>query len=314
MTINDFVINNLSISTSRSIYEPNIYDHCYSLLSENNDFKEAKVNFNYNKNFYEISEFDYMENLHKNFTGIKIYDYNYIDEVNEKLKTNLKSLLKEEYTSEFLKPIIKFTTDKILKYATLEKTLGTKIINPWKPIKGILDKGLLIYGTDKKDELLEYNKRFKKENIKVNGHMGFIVKGKHKPFGGLVIDDRFNLMITLLKFLEKLETSHHKPIQLKFISEYISRKTKQRWTDSDVQIALTTPMKKMGMIGSTKEGFFKLNNIQDIQESYCFHLGKSISIDRILRTYTEMLKKEDSTIDPTSYCENKHKNVIHSEE
>jgi hypothetical protein len=314
MKVLDFNQQELSTSTSKGIFEPNIYDHCYTLLEENSEFKESKTNFKFTQDFYQTSEMDFLENVHKKFNEIKIYDYNYIDEVNEKLKKNLKQLLGNEYSSESLKPFIKFTTDKILKFATLDKSVGNKIINPWRPIKAILDKGLIIYGTDNKIELLDYNKRFKKENFKSHNNIGFIVKGKPKSYGGLVVDERFNYMISMVKFLDKNTSSHTNPIPLRILTEFISEKTQYTWSESDVQISLTTPMKKMGLLGSTKDGFFRLNTIEDIQESFCFHLGKSASINRILYTYTEILKSKAPSLDPKEYCENKYKNFESLEE
>ena len=104
--------------------------------------------------------------------------------------------------------------------------------------------------------------------------------------GGFVIDNRFELQSRVIQFLRQnaLGQNNSKSlgdIQTFLVSEGISLPIDQ------IQIVITVPLKKTGLVGSTHGGHFMIDSADDLIASYCFHLTKVASSHTIMKRYQD---------------------------
>jgi hypothetical protein len=158
--------------------------------------------------------------------------------------------------------------------------------NPWGRTMRVMRFGrlLAIGDRDKLDRLRgrEHDRR-ERDSATTAGVMT-LVKGAAARPAAMPIDDRFALQAKLLSFLKTNAKGHANRIPLKEIRVHL-RALGISMTEAMIQVKLTVPLKRAGVIGSNAKGFFFIETQEDLIQSYCFHRTKVLSSDKIMRRY-----------------------------
>jgi len=302
----NIVPEHLNLSTDRRHFEGLLYDHTYRLLGESSYFVDlpnrGSSRFNLDYHSYAAAEMGAFERYAAASGGVT-YDYAYADNVQDRLHSKYQKLLGAEYGSDFLKPILTFTIDRLVKFTLIDRAYNDSL-NPWLPVADVIQRGYLLFAASDVGTLREYKKDLP-FSAQSKPRLGFITKAKKKQLGGFLTDDRYEWMLRILEFLRTESTSRREVRSLRHIQAFIHDTTRESWTKADIQIMITTPLKKFGLIGSNSDGFFVLNDEEDLAESYCFHLSKNQSISRILQKYDNIAKNYRLSKTLAEICEDK---------
>ena len=230
-------------------------------------------------------------------------DWKKIDEKVYEFQNRLYGTTNGELNDTRLKKFTDFSIKCYEKWITYKSMYPKSASNPWQPAVKILECGRLLYVSDSLNELKDFtnNSISTSVNEKNRGNIGIVVKGQAPTIRGFVIDDRYDIQKIVYAFLRQEAPSHENPVSLSKIRDYLVAKFGYKWSIGDIQVKITTPLKKTGFVGSTGKGFFIIQTIDDLISSYCFHLTKVVSINTIIDQY-RIRSREFGEIDLQKEC------------
>lgn len=203
---------------------------------------------------------------------------NYIDAVSSKF---------DKVGSAELKPIfLKQTQDYVENFLVYEHMYPRSLYNPWSPLLLVFKKGLMVNPTND-PYLLKQLEGKTRTKSKLQSPLQFLVHGAKDRPGKLAVGEQYHLQVLLLNMLQDNDASVEKPIPIKKMVTFLKRKGYDFKYDH-VQIHLTTPLKKTGLVGSSSDGFFLIRTPEDLIASFCFHFHKDLSISHILSKYRRL--------------------------
>ena len=228
-------------------------------------------------------------------------DWEKIDKKVYAFQDRLYGTINGELNDTRLKKLTDFSLKCYENCITYEAMHPQSTSNPWQPTVKILECGRLLYVSDSLNELKDFTNSISKSvNKKNRGNIGIVVKGKAPTIGGFVVDDRYDIQKIVYSFLWQEAPSHESPVSLSKIQAYL-KTLGYTWSIGDIQIKITTPLKKTGFVGSTGKGFFVIQTLNDLISSYCFHLTKVVSINTIIEQY-HIRSREFGEIDLQKEC------------
>jgi hypothetical protein len=155
----------------------------------------------------------------------------------------------------------------------------------------IFKTGLLVNPTND-PYLLKQLESTKQKKMKPQSSLQFLIQGAKDRPGRLKVGDKYHLQVLILNHLENREASLKNPISIRKMVNFLHKKGFKYKYDY-VQINITTPLKKTGLIGSNSDGFFFIRSKEELISSYCFHYHKDLSISHILCKYRGIASKFD---------------------
>ena len=286
---------NLSQKVVRMGYQDLFYDHLtgmtkFDLLGGINAMSTTKLN---QRGYMGLEQyiFEHAEVVEVEESAIEI-EWETINILMNKLRSQIKNVLKVEYESDLLKPIINFTISTYENYLIYKNLYPLSSSNPWIPTRDILkDNGCLILVSDKKDFISELNKNILKD-IKDDSSDLFVVAmgANEKKIKGFQVDSRNKSQSLVYGYLKENAIGYIKAKKSKDIREFLESK-KIKYTEQQLRNDVLLPLKRAALIGSITQGYFFINSKNDLIESYSHHEKKLNGIQKTLNMYKERANK-----------------------
>ena len=291
---NLFTSNEITLTNSYRIssYKSNLNDHIVSVLdfaSENSDsqvFKDRNLKFSKSlywsclSVFYEKNPIVFTNNDKESNRILeqKLY-VNIISELGKFFNPNDKLLLEA----------IDFTVSNYIDDFNYKKKL--EISNPWSFTNDILLKDHLLYSfTDNKDD---YNNLSKRESeLSKNLTIGVLAKGCKNEYQHSFIRDIFALRKLFLNLLDENKNDSLNPLKINDIIKSFRNLgiSENDLSDGNIKNWIVKPLKKFIKIGSNKNGYFIINNENDLNESYISHLNNFKGYYKTLEKHQKLSK------------------------
>jgi hypothetical protein len=290
-------IDKLFLSEYSHMYEYKgpFYDHITSMMKYlllNPSIKHSNIKLD-EKNYRSISQYIFENSNMVEQTKGNAIDWNINDEAKDILRKKIKILLKNEGESEFLKPIVDFTVDSYENWLIYYQLHPTSMSNPWLPTNHILQKGYLYIASDKKDLIENYKKNIYDEvDDEIRGNIGIITKNSRErsQLSGFLVDNRHNVQTIVFEYLKNEAKGIENAKGSKDILKHLLSK-KIKLNEQNIRERILIPLKRSGLIGSYTQGFFYINSISDLVQSYRSHLDKKLAIQRTLDLYIQKAEK-----------------------
>ncbi len=181
--------------------------------------------------------------------------------------------------------LIGFSLRMFEQWAAYEGMYPRTHRNPWRPAVGILECGRVFAVTDLDHGLRDLSQTLGTRALETGNHnVAIVTQASGSRISGFLIDDRFSLQAKVLAFLRSEAPGHQSPKPLSEIRNFL-RDQNVAMTEDSIQIKITVPLKKSGVIGSTGKGHFFINSPEDLLAAYCFHMTKVRSSKRIMSRY-----------------------------
>jgi hypothetical protein len=165
--------------------------------------------------------------------------------------------------------------------------------NPWLPTNHILQKGYLYIASDKKDLIENYRKNIYDDvDDETRGNIGISTKNSRErsQLSGFVVDNRHNVQTIVFEYLKNEAKGIENAKGSKDILRHLLSK-KIKLNEQNIRERILIPLKRSGLIGSYTQGFFYINSISDLVQSYRSHLDKKLAIQRTLDLYIQKAEK-----------------------
>ena len=276
-------------------YQGLFYDHLtgmikFDLLGGINAMSTTKLN---QRDYMGLEQyiFEHAEVVEVEESDIEI-DWEMINMIKNKLRSKIKDVLKAEYESDLLKPIINFTVSTYENYLIYKNLYPQSSSNPWIPTREILkDNGCLILVSDKKDLIGDLNKNILKD-IKDDSSDLFVVAAgaNEKKIKGFQVDSRSKSQSLVYDYLKENAIGSIKAKKSKDIRVFLESK-KIKYTEQKLRDDVLLPLKRAALIGSITQGYFFIHSKNDLIESYSHHEKKLNGIQKTLDMYKERAKK-----------------------
>lgn len=272
--VNELSKVSLSEKSDKTLYEKNFHYHLNRLITidlasnEGVNSIDRYNSFDYHKYIgLEQSAFEDSHPL-ENKTPLVI-QWGDVDDKTEIWVNHLKkNILNSDGNSEYLKPFVEYSRDQVNSFLIYESMYPGTIFNPWLPSIYILLNGIVTYVPRNNDECKEYNKRVAIKNAE--NELTVLAKSGKKEITGFHIDKRYKIQMKVLNYLKENASGYKNLKPLKMIQDYLSG-IGIKYSYNQIQQNITTPLKKYGLIGSNKDGFFFIITKDDILESCRFH-------------------------------------------
>ena len=211
-------------------------------------------------------------------------DWDEIDNLKDRLEDRIKKLLGPEKKSTVLSPVVKYTIDAFESYIIYQQMHPKSFYNPYLSTHEMLKDGYLYLIDNKEDIIKEFSPKEDRQTTAANS-IGILTKASHeKKFRTVILDQRFRLQNIVLKYLIGNAMGHHKAKSKKKIKEHLSKIDVNIRMDNLNSRALL-PMKRVGLIGSSSNGFYYIGNTADLRKSFNFHKSKYDAIRKTLEIY-----------------------------
>ncbi|WP_040918398.1 hypothetical protein [Leptonema illini] len=177
------------------------------------------------------------------------------------------------------------TKDYVENFLIYEQMYPRSQFNPWFPLLGVFKRGLLVNPADDPYLLKQINRK-PKSATKSSGKnpLMFLIQGAKDRPGQFPVGETYHLQLLILDLLQDRNASLRKPLSIRQMLPFLKKRGYQFKYDY-VQINITTPLKKTGLVGSTSDGFFLIRSKEELKASYCFHYHKDMSISAIMSKY-----------------------------
>lgn len=281
----------------------NHINYLFDCASTINNFNNTISNdFDFNDKIYWETEAFILENLDdinsNDKEEIEYFD-NQLLEIEDNLYDKIISDLGDNYKSSdsFLGKIIDNTVHSTLNSIRFDFFSNSeKFINPWTETKNILIEDSVLYYSSSKTELFD-DLGFNLENdsdsdeIKYN-KIGIIGKGKREDYNFSSFRDLLKLRKTVLGIIDEKASSSSSPIKSSdIINELRKMGIKEtELKDSHIKNWLINPLKRTLKIGSCNEGYFILNNCNDLLSSYNSHFMVLKGYLKTLENHSKLAK------------------------
>jgi hypothetical protein len=175
-------------------------------------------------------------------------------------------------------------------------------INPWVRTMRLMRYGrLLVIGDAGGLNRARGRKGQRSDRDSSHPTLTALVKGASARPASMDVDDRFTLQAKLLSFLKANARGHANRIPLKQIRAHL-RTIDVGMTEQTIQVKLTVPLKRAGVVGSNAKGFFFIDSPEDLIQSYCFHRTKVLSSNGIMRRYQTRARDMDPDLNLEERC------------
>ena len=280
----------LADRSAKDDYYGSFHAHLYSmlqfsLLSETR--KSESDDFNANR-YHGLEQFilEHPEVIEKEKAGQ--IDEELLDDARDIFKKHIKGLLGNEGTSEYLKPVINFTTDAYENYLMYEMMHSASRHNPWSYTNDILRHGYIYLVSDSRELVQEFKPKIIGETKETSNNIGFITKvNKEKEFKGLILDDRLSTQEMVYGYLKSQATGFNKAKSKDKIIAFL-QDNKRNVSKQYLVNWILLPLKRAALIGSCHSGFYFIENEEDFKNSYQFQKSK---IDAMQRTIDILNKR-----------------------
>jgi hypothetical protein len=287
---------NLSPRLIMDDYSPFFYDHLtglfkFKFLSDKNDIDELKLNF---KSYLGLEQYTLEHSSQIESEDPKTIDWDIVDEGRDLLIRKISDILKNERTSEFLKPIIESTVNLYENWLIYKQLHPNSFSNPWVPTHNILKNGYLLLVSDNRDLMEGYSKRIYQTKGTVSDEknsLGVIAKtGKDKIFSGFVVDNRHTTQSVVFEYLRREAPGMKSAKSVKKIIAFLKEQGKTM-TNEELKYKILLPLKRTGLTGSSPTGYFYIKSKEDLIYSYNHHLEKYSGIKKTLKLYEESARR-----------------------
>lgn len=300
----------LAESVARPTYEDDFYAHLSGLAA----LEFTRLNGSNRRNFrYDMSKYlslgqaAFEEGPRFEHAVPSEVDWDKIDDQVSGFTEYISHSLGKENDSQ--ESFVLFSAKCFENWVTYRTMYPDSSSNPWSRTVSMMRRGRLLFVSDQLEELQTVAKSRVSFDDQTKGNIGVVIKGKPPQTSGFVIDNRFDVQKKVLSFLRHSAPNRHSPVSLRRIKEHLADMNID-WPIDAIQIKITTPLKKAGVVGSTGKGFFVIESLDDLIASYCFHLPKSISINAILKQYEARAREFGEGIDLEGKCKERSLNEI----
>ncbi len=274
----------LSERQNKNEYSDDFHSHLTSFLTF---YLAAMPNQNYEK--FEFDEANYigleqfiLENSDVLEDQEEEIDWDLIDNAKDMLLIRLTELLGR---SDHLKPFVRSSVDFYEKWLIYQMMHPRSVYNPWTQTLNILKKGYLFFRSDDKNRLTAYKKDiYKTADREVHANIGLVATNGKRNFSGFIVDNRHDLQLLALEYLDTHGSGRENAKSSKRIIEHVQRKGKSL-TPNDLKSKVMAPLKKTGLIGSCSKGYFYISTIKDLEYSYETHLYELYGLQKTLKIY-----------------------------
>lgn len=295
----------LAESVGRSSFEDDVYAHLGALAAvefSRPDSPAQSGTFRFNAVKYQALEQAAFEEAPRiEGTSPQQVSWSDIDERIAAFESSLVGSLRDARQAIDPAPFVQFSTKCYENWLTYKgmypKSNGS---NPWSRTIRVLKLGRLLVIDD--ENRLERVRRPGTDTEFATANLGVLVKGAAPRPAMMPVDDRFARQARLLSILKENARGHANRVSLKVIAELLASNG-TRMTAAAIQITLTTPLKKAGVIGSNSKGFFFIDSEADLIESYCFHRTKVRSVDKIMRRYEARARDMNGDLSLEDECD-----------
>jgi len=266
----------IKVKADKGLYNQRLYEHLFGLLKfhllpggNSSNFKKFDLT-----QYYGLVQFA-LENsaLVEKETQHEI-DWKFINDAKDIIRNKFRTLLGRWFVKDTrFGPMLDFTIDT-MGYDLVYKMMHPETdANPWYGCEKIFEDGYLFLGTDDEDQQKTYRKdMFVNVEDAYRHNLGFIAfskteKNEAKSFSGFVVDNRLSLQQQVLTYIK--EHAHgvtHSKKKSQILSYFNDRNA-----DTFRLPVIFQNLKKLGMMGSTNQGFFFMESAADYQASYDFH-------------------------------------------
>ena len=286
----------LADSIAKLHYEHDFYAHLSMLASVefafNPDLSKAGMESSYSgfkfdqRKYISLQQAAFEEGPKIESDETPNVDWEKIDKKVYAFQNRLYGTINGDLNDTRLKKFTDFSVKCYENCITYESMYPQSTSNPWQPVVKILECGRLLYVSDSLNELKDFTNNSISSSVskKNRGNIGIVVKGQAPTIRGFVIDDRYDIQKIVYSFLRREAPSHESPVSLSKIQAYL-KTLGYTWSIGNIQIKITTPLKKTGFVGSTSKGFFVIQTLNDLISSYRFHRTKVDSINTIIEQY-----------------------------
>jgi hypothetical protein len=287
-------INKISLSDklNRNQYDGQFYTHLahfmkFYFLSHTKDKEISKFKLT-EKNYHSIEQSIFeCPNIIETDDNIQEVDWAMVDDAKDIFKNKIKSLLKTEGDSNYLKPIIKCTVDAYEYALIYSMYFPNSNNNPWKPTNQIIHNGCLFLVSDNRDIIDQYQKKiYSNVDPSTKGNIGIIAKSSKKDFAGFLVDDRVSDQAMVLNYLKVHAKGMDSAKNIKQIQRYLSQHNRSS-TDLFIKNKVNLPLKRAGIIGSANSGYYYIDSYEDLLFTYRDHLEKRNAIDKTIKMFVK---------------------------
>lgn len=204
----------------------------------------------------------------------------------------IKELIVNDLTSDLIQPLVRQTLHTYENFLIYNDMYPNSRINPWSPTLRIIQSGILLGTSDDESFLREFNSKITLTRYKRQGpNLAVIVKGQPKRFGIMPLDNKYSAQTLVFQYLFTKAKGIVHSKSLTEIDNYLRSVGISFDNTNNIQILVTTPLKKTGLIGSTINGFFYIETADDLKAAFEFHHVKSKSILQVMDRYRQRQKE-----------------------
>jgi hypothetical protein len=278
----------LSDSLRQGDYKGNFYGHLESMAA----FEFVQDHTDRFKNGFSKIQYDGLwQSILENYQPLEDrepadYDWDAIDDAREYFKGKLRQHLGKEAKSETLKPMIDFTLDTLESHLQYNMMYPGSNYNPWREMEAAIRKGYIFVASDQTDLIGEFDKKIVESISEDNkGNLGIVARSKkEKSFSGFVIDNRLSAQTLVLDYLKSHAKGSRQAKNINAIHQYLVTIGKGR-SEQDIRFTILLPLKRSGLVGSSNQGYYYIEDAQDFQACYDFHYRQLLGIKKTLRAY-----------------------------
>lgn len=282
----------LSDSVARSTFEEDIYAHLGALVSvefSRPDSAAQDGSFELSAAKYEALEQAAFEEAPR-MEAIEpdTVDWSQVDEKVSAFEVKLTESLSRVQRSDDSERFITFSS-KCYENFLAYRGMYPNGSNPWNPTTHLLHYGriFVIGDTERKDG---------------RSDVTALVRGVEPKPTAMPVDDRFTLQARLLAFLKTDARGHANKVTLKQMARHLQESMGISMNEAAIQVKLTVPLKRAGVIGSSSKGFFFIESEEDLIQSYCFHLTKVKSADKIMSRLQVRARNMNADLELETEC------------
>jgi len=275
---------------NKNLYNPPFNAHLLSMLKfyDSKDTEKMK-NFHYSEQVYYGVEQKILEVLpsDQEYSNIQ---WDLVEEYRYMYKDALQRKMGFEGMSDFMKPFVLFSTNLFENWCVFE-FMKMNQTNPWGGILStILESGLIYFISDDRYVLKELDKDIlKSAKDEYAGNLGVVAKpnnGKNKT-SGFIVDNRHSSQILVRDFIQTNASGRENAINVEKIMNFLYSINRTP-SLSEIKSNILIPLKREGLVGSSSKGYYYINSIDDIIDTYMHHFN---SISGIVSTIASYKKK-----------------------
>lgn len=298
----------LADSVRRETFEDDVYAHLGALAAvefSRDDSPAQSGTFRFSAAKYQaLEQAAFEEAPRMEAQPPQPVNWSNIDALTTAFEAKLAESLSRVQGDEDYAPFLQFSAKCYENWLTYNSMYpNSNGTNPWSRAMRIMRFGRLLVVDDegRLHRVRNASRTDDAPTVDRSATMGVLVRGASRRPVAMPVDDRFTLQALVLSLLKQNARGHANRISLNQIADGL-RSMGCPMRVPMIQIRLTTPLKKAGVIGSTGKGFFFIESEADLIESYCFHRTKVQSADKIMARYQVRAREMNPDLDLRDEC------------